>query len=90
MRQQTLASRAGFEKFGRKGQRKLFLDQTEQWAPWPEFWVLVEPPYPKAGSGRQPVGLAIKLRTYFLKQRFNLSGPGMEKTFYEVLDSKKK
>jgi transposase, IS5 family len=62
----------------------------EQWVPWPEFLVLVEPHYPDAGSGRQPVGLAIKLHTYFLQQRFKLSGPGMEKTFYEVLDSEKK
>jgi hypothetical protein len=30
MRQQTLASQANFEKFGRKGKRELFLDQMEQ------------------------------------------------------------
>jgi len=29
------------------------------------------------------VGLAIKLRTYFLQRRFNLSFPGMEEAFYE-------
>jgi IS5 family transposase len=43
----------------------------------------VEPFYPKAGNGRQPVGLAIMLRTYFLQQWFSLSDPGMEEAFYE-------
>ena len=44
---------------------------------------LVEPHYHRAGNGRQPVGLAIMLRTYFLQQWFNLSDPGMEEAFYE-------
>ena len=39
---------------------------------------MVEPHYAKAGNGRQPVGLAIMLRTYFLQQWFNLSDPGVE------------
>ena len=83
MRQQTLASQASFEKFGRKGKRELFLDQMEQVVPWSELLALVEPHYPKAGKGRQPVGLAIMLRTYFLQQWFNLSDPGMEEAFYD-------
>jgi len=83
MRQQTLATQASFEKFGRKGKRELFLDQMEQVVPWSELLALVEPHYPKAGNGRQPVGLAIMLRTYFLQQWFNLSDPGMEEAFYD-------
>ena len=83
MRQQTLASQASFEKFGRKGKRELFLDQMEQVVAWSELLALVEPHYPKAGNGRQPVGLAIMLRTYFLQQWFNLSDPGMEEAFYD-------
>src|SRR5216684_1770249 len=83
MRQATLASQASFEKFGRKGKRELFLDRMEQVVPWSELLALVEPDYPKAGNGRQPVGLAIMLRTYFLQQWFNLSDPGMEEAFYE-------
>ncbi len=39
--------------------------------------------YPRAGNGRQPVGLGIMLRTYFLQQWFSLSDPGMEEAFYE-------
>ena len=83
MRQQTLASQSSFEKFGRKGKRELFLDQMEQVVPWSELLALVEPHYPKAGNGRQPVGLRIMLRTYFLQQWFNLSDPGMEEAFYD-------
>src|SRR5271157_4217256 len=81
--QQTLASQAIFEKHGRKSKRELFLDQMNQVVPWAELLALVEPAYPKAGNGRQPVGLAIMLRTYFLQQWFNLSDPGMEEAFYE-------
>ena len=81
--QQTLASQAIFEKHGRKSKRELFLDHMNQVVPWSELLALVEPFYPKAGNGRQPVGLAIMLRSYFLQQWFSLSDPGMEEAFYE-------
>jgi len=81
--QQTLASQASFEKHGRKSKRELFLDQMNQVVPWSELLSLVEPFYPKAGNGRQPVGVAIMLRTYFLQQWFGLSDPGMEEAFYD-------
>src|ERR1022692_4460330 len=81
--QQTLASQASFAKYSRKSKRELFLDQMNQVVPWSELLALVEPVYPKAGNGRQPVGLAIMLRTYFLQQWFGLSDPGMEEAFYE-------
>src|SRR6202163_3253212 len=81
--QQTLASQASFEKHGRKSKRELFLDQMNQVVPWSELSALVAPHYPKAGNGRQPVGLSIMLRTYFLQQWFKLSDPGMEEAFYE-------
>src|SRR5487761_2658667 len=81
--QQTFASQGSFEKHGRKSKRELFLDQMEQVVPWSELLALVEPHYPKAGNGRQPVGLSIMLRTYFLQQWFSLSDPGMEEAFYE-------
>jgi len=79
--QQTLASQASFTKYGRKSKRELFLDQMNQVVPWSELLALVEPFYPKAGNGRQPVGLAIMLRTYFLQQWFGFSDPGMEEAF---------
>jgi IS5 family transposase len=62
--QQTLSSQTSFEKHGRKSKRELFLDHMEQVVPWSELLALVEPHYPKAGNGRQPVGVAIMLRTY--------------------------
>ncbi len=44
---------------------------------------LVRPRYAKAGNGRQPLGLSIMLRTYFVQQWFNLSDPGVEELLYE-------
>ena len=83
MLEQTFASQVGFEKYGRKSRRELFLDEMSQIVPWSELQALVEPHYAKAGNGRRPVGLAIMLRTYFVQQWFNLSDPGVEEMFYE-------
>jgi IS5 family transposase len=68
MRQLTPASQASFEKYARKSRREQFLLTMEKVVPWLELEELIEPYYPKAGNGRQPVGLAIMLRTYFLQQ----------------------
>ena len=83
MKQQSLASQAGFEKYGRKSRRELFLDEMENVVPWSGLEALVRPHYAKAGNGRQPVGLSIMLRTYFVQQWFNLSDPGVEELLYE-------
>ena len=83
MRQQSLASHAVFEKYGRKSRRELFLDEMEKVVPWSALESLVRPHYAKAGKGRQPVGLSIMLRTYFVQQWFNLSDPGVEELLYE-------
>ena len=83
MFQQTFAAQVGFEKYGRKSRRELFLDEMNQVVPWAELLALVEPHYAKAGLGRRPVGLTIMLRTYFVQQWFNLSDPGVEEMFYE-------
>ena len=60
-----------------------FLDEMEKVVPWSGLEALVRPHYAKAGSGRQPVGLSIMLRTYFVQQWFNLSDPGVEELLYE-------
>ena len=51
--------------------------------PWRELEALIELYYAKAGNGRQPVGLTIMLRVYFLQQWFSLSDPGAEDALYE-------
>src|SRR5216683_1606158 len=83
MKQQSLASQAVFEKYGRKSRRELFLEEMERIVPWSAMEALVRPHYAKAGNGRQPVGLSIMLRTYFVQQWFNLSDPGVEEALYE-------
>ena len=83
MRQTTLASQGSFEKHGRKSKREQFLENMNAIVPWSDVERLIEPHYPKAGNGRQPVGLSIMLRVYFLQQWFNLSDPGVEEALYE-------
>jgi IS5 family transposase len=83
MKQQSLASPAVFEKYGRKSRRELFLEEMERVIPWSALEALVRPHYAEAGNGRQPVGLSIMLRTYFVQQWFNLSDPVVEEALYE-------
>jgi IS5 family transposase len=78
MRQITLAAQGSFEKFGRKSRREQFFATTDSIISWDELEARVAPHYAKAGNGRQPVGLSIMLRVYFLQQWFNLSHPGVE------------
>jgi IS5 family transposase len=83
MRQQTLAMQSGFEKFGRKSKRELFLEEMDKLVPWSALVALIEPHYPKGKNGRPPVGLERMLRLYFLQHWFNLSDPGLEDALYE-------
>jgi transposase, IS5 family len=83
MRQITFACQPSFEKFARASRREQFLKSMEAVVPWAELEALIEPHYPKAGKGRQPVGLGIMLRIYFLQHWFNLSDPGAEDALYD-------
>jgi IS5 family transposase len=83
MKQRTLAMMNGFERYSKKTRRAVFLDEMEQVVPWAELGALIEPHYPKAGNGRQPVGLERMLRIYFLQQWFNLSDPAVEEALYD-------
>jgi len=83
MRQITFASQPSFEKYGRMSRREAFLTSMDTIVPWSELEALIAPYYPKAGKGRQPVGLGIMLRIYFLQHWFNLSDPGAEDALYE-------
>jgi IS5 family transposase len=54
--QRTFASMAWNGK-GKVTRRERFLAEMEAGIPWPRLVRLIEPHYPKAGQGRQPLGL---------------------------------
>ena len=80
--QRTFASMAWSAK-GKVTRREQFLGEMDAVIPWPRLLALLAPHYPKAGNGRQPLGLEKMLRTYFLQQWFNLSDPQAEDAIYD-------
>ncbi len=84
MKQTTFAS-SGFERYAKPTRRTAFLAEMDRVVPWRDVCALVEPFYPKAGSGRPPKPLEQMLRIYFLQQWFDLSDPGAEEALYDSL-----
>ena len=82
MKQTTFAS-AAWEKKGKVTRRERFLGEMDQVIPWGKILQLIEPHYPKAGNGTQPLPMERMLRIYFMQQWFNLSDPAMEDTLYD-------
>src|SRR3984957_19776294 len=80
--QRTFASIAWNGK-GKVTRRERLLDEMDAVIPWPRLVRLIEPHYPKAGQGRQPLGLEKMLRIYLLQQWFNLSDPQAEDAIYD-------
>jgi hypothetical protein len=80
--QRTFASVAWNQK-GKVTRRERFLAEMDAVIPWKRLIALIEPHYPKAGNGRQPLGLETMLRIYFLQQWFNLSDPAAEDAIYD-------
>jgi transposase, IS5 family len=80
--QRTFASMAWGCK-GKVTRREKFLAEMEAVIPWARLLALIEPHYPRAGQGRQPLGLERMLRIYFLQQWFNLSDPQAEDAIYD-------
>jgi len=80
--QRTFASVAWNQK-GKVTRRERFLAEMDAVIPWARLLTLIEPHYPKAGNGRQPLGLEKMLRIYFLQQWFNLSDPQAEDAIYD-------
>src|ERR1700674_465596 len=80
--QQSFAALAWNTK-GKVTRRERFLAEMDAVIPWSRLIALIEPHYPKAGQGRQPLGLAKMLRIYFLQQWFNLSDPQAEDAIYD-------
>lgn len=80
--QRTFASVAWSQK-GKVTRRERFLGEMDAVIPWDRLIALIEPHYPKAGNGRQPLGLEKMLRIYFMQQWFNLSDPQAEDAIYD-------
>lgn len=81
-KQQTFAGLAWKNK-GKVTRRERFLSEMNQIIPWGLLIDLVEPYYPKAGRGRQPLGLEKMLRIYLLQIWFDLSDPQAEDAIYD-------
>jgi IS5 family transposase len=80
--QRTFGDLAWSQK-GKVTRRERFLAEMDRVMPWAELVALIEPHYPKAGRGRQPLGLETMLRIYFLQQWFELSDPQAEDAIYD-------
>jgi IS5 family transposase len=80
--QRTFAGIAWSQK-GKVTRRERFLAEMDAVIPWAQLLSLIGPYYPKAGQGRQPLGLEKMLRIYFLQQWFNLSDPQAEDAIYD-------
>ncbi len=81
-KQRTFASVAWTQK-GKVTRRERFLAEMNAVIPWADLLRLIAPHYPKAGNGRQPLGLEKMLRIYFVQQWFNLSDPQAEDSLYD-------
>mgnify|MGYP001579076983 CR=1 FL=1 len=82
MKQTTFAS-AAWEKKGKVTRREGFLGEMDRVVPWSPIVALIEPHYPRAGNGTQPMPLERMLRIHFMQQWFNLSDPAMEDALYD-------
>lgn len=82
MKQTTFAS-AAWDKKGKVTRRERFLGEMDRVVPWGKILELIEPHYPKAGNGTQPMPMERMLRIYFMQQWFNLSDPAMEDSLYD-------
>lgn len=82
MKQTTFAS-AAWDKKGKVTRRERFLKEMDAVIPWKHLNRLIEPHYPKAGNGTQPMPQERMLRIYFMQQWFNLSDPAMEDSLYD-------
>jgi transposase, IS5 family len=82
MKQTTFASVA-WDRKGKVTRRERFLAEMEAVIPWPRLLRLIEPHYPKAGNGTQPMPMERMLRIYFMQNWFNLSDPAAEDSLYD-------
>ena len=83
MKQATFAGLA-FDAKKKRTRREVFLAEMDRVVPWARLVALIEPVYPKAGNGRQPMELESMLRLYFMQQWYALSDPAMEEALYDM------
>lgn len=77
MKQLSLAETGSLPKAGKQIRKAVFLAEMEQVVPWFRLEALIEPHYPKKGSGRLPMLLGTMLRIHFIQQWFGYSDPAM-------------
>lgn len=82
MKQTTFESLAWKHK-GKMTRRERFLAEMDAVIPWKSLIGLIEPHYPKAGNGTQPMPMERMLRIHFMQHWFNLSDPAMEDALYD-------
>ena len=82
MKQMTFAS-AAWQNKGKVTRREQFLAEMNAVIPWEPIKALIEPHYPKAGNGTQPMPMDRMLRIYFMQNWFNLSDPAAEDALYD-------
>jgi IS5 family transposase len=82
MKQISFASVAWQNK-GKVTRRERFLAEMDAVILWARLLKLIEPHYPKAGNGNQPMPMERMLRIYFMQNWFNLSDPAAEDSLYD-------
>lgn len=83
MKQTTFAAAAWNHK-GKVTRRERLLAEMDAVNPWARLLALIEPHYPKAGNGTQPMPLERMLRIHFMQHWFNLSDPQAEDSLYDI------
>ena len=60
-----------FSSKRRQTRKEIFLSRMEQILPWQNMVEVIEPFYPKAGSGRRPYPLETMLRIHCMQHWYN-------------------
>lgn len=84
MKQLSLAETGFLAKVGKQTRKAVFLSEMETVVPCYRLEGLIEPLYPKMGSGRPPVPLSTMLRIHSMQQWFGYSDPAMEEALHDV------
>src|SRR5690606_39511580 len=68
----------------KRTRKREFLEEMQRVVPWSDLIALIEPHYPKARTGRPPMGIDVMLRIHFLQQWFGLSDPAIEEALHDL------